>query len=44
LADRAIWLAQAGALGWMDDVSMGRGQPPPLASIEQQLRAAFVSA
>jgi aminoglycoside phosphotransferase (APT) family kinase protein len=41
LADRAIWLARAGALEWLDDVQAGREEAPPSTLIDRQLRAAF---
>ena len=40
LTDRAVWLAQAGSLYWMNEVMTGR-EDAPLALIEQELRAAF---
>jgi aminoglycoside phosphotransferase (APT) family kinase protein len=40
-ADRAIFLARAGLLGYLDDVLEGREDPPAVGLIEAQLRAAF---
>ena len=42
LVDRALWMARAGGLYWMDEVLTGR-EKAPLALIEQELRAAFAS-
>jgi len=42
LADRAIWLARAGALSYLDDVRAGR-EDGPMALIAEQLRMAFAS-
>jgi aminoglycoside phosphotransferase (APT) family kinase protein len=40
LADRAIWLAEARAFDWMNEVLTGR-ENAPIALIRQQLRSAF---
>jgi aminoglycoside phosphotransferase (APT) family kinase protein len=40
LADRAIWLARAGALAYLDDVRAGR-EDGPMPIITEQLRVAF---
>ena len=40
LAERAIWLARAGSLGYWDDLLAGR-EDAPLPLVESQLRVAF---
>jgi aminoglycoside phosphotransferase (APT) family kinase protein len=42
LADRAIWLARAGALSYLDDVRAGR-EDGPMAVITEQIRMAFAA-
>jgi aminoglycoside phosphotransferase (APT) family kinase protein len=40
LADRAVWLARAGIVGYLDGMLTG-GEQAPMALIEQQVRTAF---